>query len=78
MPDVLVRNIDRETLDRLKARALSNNRSLQEELKEILEIHAKPDIESTRNRVSDILKKYEASGRRFSDSGTDLSKDRER
>jgi len=78
MPDVLIRNIEKEVLERLKARAKHNNRSLQEELKEMLELHAKPDIEETRNRVNEILQKYKASGKSFPDSGEELSKDRER
>ncbi len=78
MPDVLIRNIEKEVLERLKARAKHNNRSLQEELKEMLELHAKPDIEETRNRVNEILLKYKASGKSFPDSGEELSKDRER
>jgi plasmid stability protein len=78
MPDVLIRNIDKETLDRLKERAKNNNRSLQEELKELVEFHAKPDISETRDRVHEILVKYKASGKSFPDSGDELSKDRER
>ena len=78
MPDVLIRNIDKEVLDRLKERAKHNNRSLQEELKEMLELHATPDLEETRNRVNEILRKYKASGKSFPDSGEELSKDRER
>ncbi len=78
MPDVLIRNIDKEVLDRLKERAKHNNRSLQEELKEMLELHATPDLEETRNRVNEILRKYKASEKSFPDSGEELSKDRER
>lgn len=78
MADVLIRNIDKETLDRLKDRARSNNRSLQEELKELVELHATPDFEKTRNRVNEILVKYTASGKSFPNSGDELSKDRER
>ena len=78
MPNVLIRNIDDETLKRLKDRAKENNRSLQEELKELVESYAKPDIDETRNRVNDILEKYKASGTSFPDSGEEISKDRER
>lgn len=78
MADVLIRNIDKNTLNKLKERAKSNNRSLQEELKELVEFHAKPDIEETRNRVNDILVKYKASDKSFPDSGDELSEDRER
>lgn len=77
MADVLIRNIDKNTLKKLKERASSNNRSLQEELKELVELHAKPNIEETRNRVNEILVKYKASGKSFPDSGEELSEDRE-
>jgi plasmid stability protein len=78
MADVLIRNIDKNTLNKLKERAKENNRSLQEELKELVEFHAKPDLAETRNRVNEILVKYKASGKSFPDSGEELSEDRER
>lgn len=78
MADVLIRNIDKNTLNKLKERAKENNRSLQEELKELVEFHAKPDLAETRNRVNEILVKYKASGKSFPDSGDELSEDRER
>lgn len=78
MADVLIRNIDKNTLSKLKERAKENNRSLQEELKELVEFHAKPDLAETRNRVNEILVKYKASGKSFPDSGEELSEDRER
>ncbi len=78
MADVLIRNIDKITLKRLKERAKNNNRSLQEELKELVEFHAKPDLEVTRNKVNDILAKYKSSGKNFPDSGEELSTDRDR
>lgn len=78
MADVLIRNIDKKTLERLKERAANNNRSLQEELRELVEFHAKPDIEDTRSRVNEVLLKYRASGKNFPDSGDELSEDRKR
>lgn len=78
MADILIRNIDNDTLKRLKNLAKSNNRSLQEELKELVELHATPDFEETRNRVNEILVKYKASGKSFPNSGDELSKERER
>ena len=78
MADVLIRNIDKETLKKLKERAANNNRSLQEELKELVEFHAIPDIEATRGRVNEILVRYIASGKTFPDSGDELSEDRSR
>jgi plasmid stability protein len=37
MPDVLIRNIDQETLDAFKSKAELNGRSLNEELRQLLE-----------------------------------------
>lgn len=76
--NVLVRDLDEETLDKLKKKAATNNRSLQEELKNLLEIHAGPDIEEVRAMVRETLEKYRAEGRMFSDSTKDIREDRER
>lgn len=76
--DVLVRNLDEETLEKLKKKAAANNRSLQEELKNVLEEHAGPDIEETRKMVHETLAKYRAEGRMFSDSTKDVREDRDR
>ena len=76
--NVLVRNIDEETLEKLKNKAAANNRSLQEELKKLLEMHAGPDIEEVRKMARESIRKYKAEGRKFSDSAKDIRKDRER
>lgn len=76
--NVLVRNIDEETLEKLKKKAAANNRSLQEELKELLEMHAGPDIEEVRRMVRKDLERYRKEGRKFSDSTKDIREDRER
>lgn len=76
--NVLVRNIDEETLKKLKKKAAANNRSLQEELKELLEMHAGPDIEEVRRMARESIRKYKAEGRKFSDSTKDIREDRER
>lgn len=76
--NVLVRNISEETLEKLKKKAATNNRSLQEELKSLLEMHAGPDIEETRKMVRETLKQYRAEGRMFLDSTKDIREDRER
>lgn len=77
MPDVLVRNIDEKTLNNLKKRAETNNRSLQAELKSLLEMYAGPDLEETKSMVREVYLRYKTSGKSFSDSAEDLSKDRE-
>ncbi len=76
--DVLIRDIDEETLERLKKKASNHKRSLQAELKSVLEVHAGPDIEEVRNMVHETLEKYRAEGRMFSDSTKDIREDRER
>ncbi len=78
MADVLIRNIDEKTLEKLKAKAESNNRSLQGELHEILKEYVGPDIEEARSMVNEILVEYRAEGRTFSDSADDLREDRDR
>lgn len=76
--NVLVRNIDEEVLEKLKQKAAANNRSLQQELKELLEMHAGPDIEKVRAMVHEELERYRKEGRQFSDSTKDIREDRER
>ncbi len=78
MPDVLIRNIDEKTLNKLKKRAEKNNRSLQLELKKMLEEYAGTDMDEARNMISEILEKYRAEGRIFSDSTKDIREDRNR
>lgn len=78
MPDVLVRNIDEKTLNNWKKRAERNNRSLQAELKEMIDALGKVDIEETRNMVREELKKYRAEGRMFSNSVDDIREIRDR
>jgi hypothetical protein len=64
MPDVLIRDLDRRSLDTLKKSALARGRSLQAELKDIVETAARrrnDDIwrridrlrEMTRGRIQD-------------------------
>jgi len=75
---VLVRDIDEEVLEKLKKKAAANNRSLQEELKNLLEWHAGPDIDKIRAMARESIKKYKAEGRKFSDSTEDIREARER
>lgn len=76
--NVLIRNINEETLEKLKKKAEANNRSLQEELKSLLEMYAGPDIKEVRAMARESIRKYKAEGKKFSDSGNDISEDRER
>jgi plasmid stability protein len=44
MPDILIRNLDKKTLSRLKTQAKKNGRSLQNEAKRLLEHGAAPTL----------------------------------
>ena len=76
MAQVLVRSLDEPTLERLKARAKRNGRSLQAELKAILDAASGADLLSARivaDRIRGALR-----GRRTSDSANDQDEDRRR
>ncbi|MEX0661057.1 MAG: hypothetical protein WD381_06440 [Balneolaceae bacterium] len=78
MPNILIRNIEKETLDRLKDQAKNNNRSLQEELKEMLEMYSGVKQDRAIEMVQELQRKYKASGKEFPDSSEEISKDRQR
>jgi plasmid stability protein len=77
MADVLVRGLAPEVVARLKAQAKRKGRSLQAEMKEILERGARmpdeSDIPEGIRRVRAMLR-----GKRFSDSTLLIREDRER
>lgn len=75
MSQVLVRDLDPDVLERLKKRAGSSGRSLQAELKAILEQAARPagDVSALAARIRRRL-----AGRAHSDSAELLARDRER
>lgn len=76
MPQLLIRNLDEETIQNLKDRAKRHNRSLQGEVKLILEECAnRPD--ETPLAIADRWQGYFA-GRTFSDSAELVREDRER
>jgi len=78
MADVLIRNIDTDTLKRLKEIAKMNNRSLQEELHELLLAHTGKKIDEARQMVRDIQKAYEVEGKILPDSTDDVRQERQR
>jgi plasmid stability protein len=78
MPDVLIRNIDEETLEKLKTKAAANNRSLQNELHEMINAYTFNNLDEMRSIISESVEKYKAEGRSFSDSVEELRDDRER
>lgn len=77
MAQVLVRQLDDEVVDRLKKRAKEHGRSLQSEVKIILE-EAVPDYEAAWKRIEGLRKRLKKSGRKFSDSAVLIRQDRDR
>lgn len=76
MSHVLVRDLDQPILERLKARARRHGRSLQAELKEILEAASEADLLDAR-LVADRIRRS-LRGRRTTDSGESQAQDRRR
>ena len=76
MAQIIVRNLDDAVVERLKARARSNGRSLEAEVRQILEQSAKVDMATARQRVMEIRKKL--AGRKFTDSVELIREDRDR
>jgi antitoxin FitA len=76
MGQVLVRNLPTEVVRKLKIRAKQHRRSLQEELKEILENAAQQNAKDVQARVHQVRKLF--AGRKFSDSSDLIRQDRAR
>ena len=77
MAQVLVRQLDHKVVDRLKNRAKEHGRSLQSEVKTILE-QAVPDYEAAWKRIEGFRKRLKKSGRKFSDSADLIREPRDR
>jgi hypothetical protein len=76
MAQIIVRNLDDEVVTRLKMRARDNDRSLEAEVRHILEQSAKVDIAQARLIVMERRKKLQ--GRTFADSVELIREDRDR
>jgi plasmid stability protein len=76
MPEILVRGLERRTVERLKERARSSGRSLQQEVKDILERAATMLTMDEARRLSESWHRRLA-GRPFSDSAALIREDRE-
>lgn len=76
MSQVLVRNLPTEVVRKLKMRARQHGRSLQEELKNILEQAAQQNNKDVQAKVTQVRKLF--SGRKFSDSSDLIRQDRAR
>jgi plasmid stability protein len=76
MVQVLVRDLEAEVVARLKARAKRQGRSLQAELKEILEQASRQSLVDARALAARIRRRL--AGRSHSDSAELLAEDRAR
>jgi plasmid stability protein len=76
MPDILVRDLDSHTIERLKLSAKQHGRSLQREVKAILE-ESVPMTMSEARAVSEKWHKL-LKGGKFGDSAKLIREDRER
>jgi antitoxin FitA len=76
MSQVLVRNLSTEVVRKLKIRAQQHRRSLQEELKDILEQAARQNAKDVQAKVNQVRKLF--AGRKFSDSSDLIRQDRAR
>ena len=79
MSQILVRNLDEDVVERLKRRAKRDGRSLQSEVKSILEQAAnelKVDIETARKLCEQYRKRFK--GRKFPDTVELICEDRNR
>ena len=76
MGQVLVRNLRTEVVRKLKSRAKQHRRSLQEELKEILEDAARQNAQDVQAKVNQVRKLF--AGRKFGDSSKLIRQDRAR
>ena len=77
MAQVLIRDLDASLVEKLKARAADNGRSLQAELKAILEAHAS-QVTKAEARALAVRIRRRIAARAHSDSGRLQAKDRER
>ena len=77
MAQVLVRQLNDKVVDRLKKRAKEHGRSLQSEMKMILE-DAVPDYERAWKRIDSLRLRLKRSSRKFSNSTDLLREDRDR
>ncbi len=76
MPQVLIRDLDPAVVRKLKSRARHHHRSLQAELKDVLEQAATMNAVDIRAKVKRIRAMFV--GRTFSDSSTLIRRDRAR
>jgi plasmid stability protein len=76
MANVLLRDIPEEVLNRLKEMAKAHNRSLQQELRVVLENKAGQPLPDVFQKASELRKQLRKKGLRFADSAKLLRQDR--
>jgi len=76
MGSILVRGLDQKTIERLKERARRHGRSLQQEVKDLLERAAETPTMGEARRLSDTWRRR-LGGRSFSDSALLIREDRD-
>ena len=76
MAQVLVRNLEPDTVDNLRSRARRNGRSLENELRLILSRAAMEQVSSNLEQVDRVRALFQ--GRTFSDSTELIREDRDR
>ncbi len=79
MAQILVRNLDHDVVERLKARAKANSRSLQAEVKMILQ-HASQQVsfDEAWAAIEQFREAMKGAGRTFSDSAELIREQRDR
>ncbi len=78
MSDILIRDVSEKTLKRLKAMANRHNRSLQQEIKEVLENLAKNPVADISKKATEIRMRLKGKEIEFSDSAKLQREDRSR
>jgi len=76
MPNILIRDVSQKTVDQLKTRARQHNRSLQGEVKHLVEDSVKTTGEAALLRARKIRSSF--GKKTFSDSAELLREDRKR
>jgi plasmid stability protein len=76
MAQIIVRNLDDAIVARLKNRARTNGRSLEAEVRQILEQSARVDMAQARQMAIDIRERLK--GKKFPDVAELIREDRER
>ncbi len=78
MKNLLIRNLSEKTIERLKKKAAANGRSLQAEIKHMLEGYASEYTrEEAVHEINEIYEAFKSEKRSFSDSNKDVRSLRE-